>query len=100
MDVPFTCAQPQLAGSLAMTLVAGAKVLRKMLSGGLRIGALLGTGPVCTNPLTWGTDPAVFTPIPTTQSRHDAVAHRVEYEPGSATPRSAAPERSRLLPVD
>lgn len=59
-DVPFICAQPQLAGSLAMTPDACAKLLRKMLSGGLRIGALLGTGPVCTNPLTCGTDQAVF----------------------------------------
>lgn len=80
-DVAFTYTQPQLAGGLAMTPDAYAKVLRKMLSGGLRIGALLGTGPVCTNPLTCGTDQAVFTPIPTTESWHYSVAHWVEDDP-------------------
>jgi len=46
-----------------------------MLRGGLRIGALLGTGPVHTNPLTCGTDQAAFTPIPTTESWHCSVVH-------------------------
>jgi hypothetical protein len=78
-DVALAFAQPMLAGGVTTTSADYARVLRKMLGGGLHLGALLGTQAVCTNPLTCAT--ASSTPIPTTESWHYSLGHWVEDDP-------------------
>jgi len=80
-DVTLRDSQPQLAGGLVMSPDAYATVLRKMMAGTLQMGALLGTQPVCTNPLTCGFDKATIPPIPTSESWHYSAAHWVEDDP-------------------
>jgi hypothetical protein len=71
--------QPQLAGGVFTSSAAYASVLRKMLGGQLRMGALLGTHPVCTNPRTCAS--AVSAPIPSSESWHYSIGHWVEDDP-------------------
>lgn len=80
-DVPLAYTQPLLAGGLLMSPDAYARVLRKMLGGQLQIGALLGTGAVCTNPSTCGRNNALYAPLPASESWHYSVAHWVEDDP-------------------
>lgn len=80
-DVPLMYSSPQLAGGLVMSPDAYAKLMRKMLGGQLKIGALLGSGAVCTNAKTCGSTQATFAPIPLSESWHYAVAHWVEDDP-------------------
>lgn len=80
-DVSLLYTQPQLAAGLVMSADAYAKVLRKMLAGQLKIAALLGTGPVCTNPLTCPLGTALVTPVPPSESWHYSVGHWVEDDP-------------------
>ncbi len=78
-DVALTFNQPQLAGGADTSAADYALVLRKLLTGTLRMGALLGTQPVCTNPLTC--PQALGTPVPTTESWHYSLGHWVEDDP-------------------
>ncbi|MBC7919277.1 MAG: hypothetical protein H7Y28_15855 [Rhodoferax sp.] len=78
-DVNLAFSQPQPAGGGYSTAADYARVLRKMLSGQLRMGALLGSNPVCTNPLTC--PQAIGTPIAATESWHYSVGHWVESDP-------------------
>jgi len=71
--------QPQLAGGVFTSPVAYASVLRKMLGGQLRMGALLGSHAVCTNPRSCAT--AVSAPIPSSESWHYSIGHWVEDDP-------------------
>jgi hypothetical protein len=71
--------QPQLAGGVFTSAGAYASVLRKMLDGELRIGALLGSHAVCTNPRTCAQ--AVSAPIPASESWHYSIGHWVEDDP-------------------
>ncbi len=71
--------QPQLAGGVATSAAAYASVLRKMLAGQLRMGAMLGTHAVCTNPRTCPT--ALGAPIPLVESWHYSIGHWVEDDP-------------------
>lgn len=77
VDVGFT--RPLLAGGMVMTSDAYARFLRKMLAGQLRLGALLGSSPVCTNPTNCST--ALHGPVPTTESWHYSLGHWVEDDP-------------------
>jgi hypothetical protein len=70
---------PQIAGGAVTTAGAYASVLRKMLGGQLRLGAMLGTHAVCTNPRTCPT--AVSTPVPASESWHYSIGHWVEDDP-------------------
>lgn len=80
-DIALMYTQPQLAGGLAMSPDAYARVLRKILGGSLHMGGLLGSGAVCTNPTTCGLDNAVATPIPDEESWEYSVGHWVESDP-------------------
>lgn len=80
-DVLLAYTRPQPAGGLSMSADAYAAMLRKMLAGTLHMGALLGSGTVCTNPLTCGYDKALFTPSPAGESWQYSVAHWVESDP-------------------
>lgn len=71
--------QPQLAGGAEGTPAAYARFLRRLLDGDLKMGALLGTHAVCTNPATC--PQAVSTPIPDTESWHYSIGHWVEDDP-------------------
>jgi len=77
IDVAYT--QPQLAGGAFMSPSAYALMLRKMLSGRLRMGSLLGTHAVCTNPISCPA--AVLAPIPLRESWHYSIGHWVEDDP-------------------
>jgi hypothetical protein len=70
---------PQLAGGIVTSPAIYASFLRRLLSGQLRMGSMLGTSPVCTNPRTCPT--AVSTPIPPTESWHYSIGHWVEDDP-------------------
>lgn len=79
-DVDISYSQPQLAGGVRTNADNYARYLRKLLGGQLRMGAALGSNPVCTNPLTCnGT--ALGTPIPTSESWQYSVGHWVESDP-------------------
>lgn len=80
-DVPLAFSRPLLAGGVVTTPAGYARVLRKMMTGELKIGALLGTGKVCTNPLTCGADKAIHTPVPSSESWHYSLGHWVEDDP-------------------
>ena len=62
-----------------MSPSAYALMLRKMLSGRLRMGSLLGTHAVCTNPISCPA--AVLAPIPLRESWHYSIGHWVEDDP-------------------
>ena len=79
-DIDMSYSQPQLAGGVRTNADSYARYLRKLLNGQLRMGAALGSSPVCTNPLTCnGT--ALGTPIPTNESWQYSVGHWVESDP-------------------
>lgn len=78
-DWQFSYSQPQLAGGGAGTAADYGRFLRGIVSGDLKMSALLGSHAVCTNPTTCKT--AVKTPIPETESWHYAVGHWVEDDP-------------------
>ncbi|HSV60589.1 MAG TPA: hypothetical protein VLJ19_16965 [Variovorax sp.] len=80
-DVKVSFTSPQVAGGGFGTADAYAKFLRKLLTGQLVMGNLLGSNPVCTNKLTCGTTQAIFAPIPPTESWHYSVGHWVEDDP-------------------
>jgi hypothetical protein len=75
-DVAVAYSQPQLAGGAYLTPSAYALVLRKMLTGQLLMGSMLGTHPVCTNCAA-----AVFAPIPLAEKWHYSIGHWVEDDP-------------------
>ena len=77
-DVKLGYGQPQLAGGAYASADAYALFLRKLLGGQLRMGALLGSTPVCTNRLTCPAGQAIFAPVPPNESWHYSVGHWVE----------------------
>lgn len=78
-DVNLAYSQPQLAGGVVTTAADYARYLRKLLSGNLRVGAMLGTNAVCTNPRTCAA--AIGTPVPASESWHYSLGHWVEDDP-------------------
>lgn len=78
-DIKVIYTSPQLAGGIATSADTYARFLRKVLRNELKMGSLLGTGAVCTNPLTCST--AKFAPLPPSESWHYSVAHWVEDDP-------------------
>ena len=78
-DVAISFSQPQLAGGAQATPADYARFLRKLLGGQLRLGALLGTQAVCTNPDTCAN--ALATPVPRTESWSYSLGHWVETDP-------------------
>lgn len=78
-DVAIAYSQPQLAGGVVTSADDYARVLRKILSGSLKMRDALGSHAVCTNPLTCAS--AVNTPVPAGESWHYSVGHWVEDDP-------------------
>lgn len=78
-EIQLSYTQPQLAGGVRATPNQYAVYLRKLLNNQLRMSALLGSQPVCTNPTTCAT--AVYTPVPTSLSWHYSIGHWVEDDP-------------------
>ncbi|MBI5255085.1 MAG: hypothetical protein HY855_01190 [Burkholderiales bacterium] len=78
-DIELSFTQPQLAGGVRMNARSYALFLRKLLGGQLQLGALLGSHPVCTNPLTC--PGAVYSPAPANSSEHYSIGHWVEDDP-------------------
>lgn len=78
-DVAISFSQPQLAGGAQSTPADYARFLRKMLDGRLKMGALLGSNAVCTNPDTCPN--ALATPVPRTESWNYSLGHWVEADP-------------------
>jgi hypothetical protein len=78
-DVALAYSQPDLAGGVYLTPSAYALVLRKMLTGELQMGSMLGAHPVCTNPSACAA--AVFAPIPLAEKWHYSIGHWVEDDP-------------------
>ena len=80
-ELGLSYSQPQLAGGGVGTPAGYARFLRKVLDGSLRMGALLGSHAVCTNPDTCPPGEAVNTPVPPTESWHYSIGHWVEDDP-------------------
>ncbi|MFY9512262.1 MAG: hypothetical protein WAQ05_14930, partial [Rubrivivax sp.] len=80
-DVALQYTRAQPAGGLNMSADAYARMLRKMLGGELLIGQLLGSGAVCTNPISCGYGQALYTPTPAGESWHYTAGHWVEDDP-------------------
>lgn len=78
-DILLSYSQPQPAGGVVSTAADYARFLRKLLAGSLKLGAMLGSHAVCTNPSTCAD--AVYTPIPQTESVHYSLGHWVEDDP-------------------
>ncbi|CUA99471.1 hypothetical protein [Thiomonas bhubaneswarensis] len=78
-EVSIAYSQPQPPGGVVTTPAAYAVFLRKMLSGQLLLGSMLGADQVCTNPATCPT--ALYTPVPQTESWSYALGHWVESDP-------------------
>ncbi len=80
-DIALGYTQPQLAGGVEMTPANYARFLRKLLTGALKMGILLGSHAVCTNPNTCPPGEALVTPIPLTESWRYSIGHWVEDDP-------------------
>jgi len=82
-DIALTYTQPQLAAGVEMTPDSYARFLRKMLSGGLRMGAMLGRNAVCTNPGDPDCTSAIYSPIniDSNESWQYSLGHWVESDP-------------------
>ena len=76
----FAYSQPQPAGGIYTNAGTYGAFLQRIVGGQLKIGALLGTHPVCTNPFTCAD--AVYTPLPT-ESDHYSIGHWVEDDPAA-----------------
>lgn len=77
-DIALSFSQPQPAGGVRTSARDYALFLRKLLNKQLKMGSLLGSHPVCTNPQTCAT--ATYAPI-TTESWHYSIGHWVEDDP-------------------
>lgn len=80
LGTAFAYSQPQLAGGIYTNAANYGAFLQRVVGGPLRIGALLGAHPVCTNPHTCAA--AVYTPIPA-ESDHYSIGHWVEDDPAA-----------------
>ncbi len=80
-EIGITYVQPQLAGGVRTSATDYAIFLRKLLTNQLKLGALLGSYPVCTNPATCPS--AVSTPTPPNLSWHYSIGHWVEDDPAT-----------------
>jgi hypothetical protein len=78
-DIALSYSQPQLAGGVVTSASDYARLLRKFLGGQLRMGALLGTNAVCTNPTRCSG--AVATPTPLSESWSYSLGHWVDTDP-------------------
>jgi hypothetical protein len=75
-EINLSYSQPQLAGGVRTSATDYARFLRKLLDNQLRLGALLGSNKVCTNPATCAT--ALNTPITNGLNWNYSIGHWVE----------------------
>lgn len=78
-DIALSYSTPQLAGGAVTSAGEYAKLLRKIVTGALKMKSALGTHAVCTNPATCPA--AIHAPTPKGESWHYAVGHWVEDDP-------------------
>lgn len=78
-DVGFSYSQPQPAGGVVSTASDYARFLRKLMRSDLRMGDMLGSNAVCTNPTTCAH--ASHTPIPAAEQWQYSLGHWVESDP-------------------
>jgi hypothetical protein len=78
-DINLTYNQPQLAGGVVSSAKDYAVFLRKLLNGQLKMATLLGSNPVCTNPLTCPS--ALRTPVSSDKSWNYSIGHWLENDP-------------------
>jgi CubicO group peptidase (beta-lactamase class C family) len=79
VDIALIYTQPQLAGGIFTTASDYAIFLRRLLDGQLKLGSMLGSHAVCTNPMTCAQ--ALNTPVPLTESWNYSLGHWVEVDP-------------------
>lgn len=79
-DLAITYTEPQPAGGAKGTPDTYARFLRKLLTGQLKLGAMLDAPRFCTNP-TVCPDEALYTPIPLDQSWSYSIGHWIETDP-------------------
>lgn len=78
-DINMSYDLAMLAGGATSSPAAYGAFMRKMMSGDLVMGDLLGSNAVCTNPATCST--ALKSPTPANESWHYSLAHWVEDDP-------------------
>ena len=78
-DIALNYSQPQPAGGVVTTAADYARFLRKVLTGSLRMNALLGSNVVCANPATCSQ--AVSSPTPASESWGYSMGHWVDADP-------------------
>lgn len=72
---------PEIAGGVVTSADTYGRFLRKMLTGELHLGKMLGTGAVCTNMFTCTAKGTEISPTPMTESWHYSIGHWVEDDP-------------------
>lgn len=80
-DLDLTYAQALAPGGAVGSANTYAAFLRKLLSGQLRIGALLGTSAVCASPAKCKPGDALYSPAPSNEITHYSLGHWVEDDP-------------------
>lgn len=80
-ELKLTYTLSDVGGGVVASADTYARFLRKMLSGELYLGTLLGTGAVCTNMLTCTSKGTEVSPAPLTESWHYSLGHWVEDDP-------------------
>jgi hypothetical protein len=80
-ELDLTYAQALAPGGAVGSASTYAAFLRKMMSGQLRIGALLGTSPVCASPAKCRPGEAIYSPAPSNEVTHYSLGHWVEDDP-------------------
>jgi CubicO group peptidase (beta-lactamase class C family) len=79
-DVALRYSQPQPAGGVVTSAADYARVLRKLLTGELALGAQLGQHAVCTNRLRCPGQ-ALHTPVPLVEAWHYGLGYWIEDDP-------------------
>lgn len=80
-DLKMAYSWPEIAAGIVTSADAYGRFLRKMLTGELLLGTMLGTNAVCTNPLTCGLGEAPRGPAPLNETWHYSIGHWVEDDP-------------------
>lgn len=80
-DVKMAYSWPEIAAGIVTSADAYGRFLRKMMTGELLLGAMLGSNPVCTNPRTCAAGEATRSPAPLSETWHYSIGHWVEDDP-------------------
>lgn len=80
-ELDLTYAQALAPGGAVGSADTYAAFLRKLMSGQLRIGALLGTSTVCASPARCKPGEAIYSPAPSNEVTHYSLGHWVEDDP-------------------